>query len=154
MTFDTREFVWEKSGEATWRWSIAIRFKAALSKTTTQSAWFVRRFRVKRELYGCTTTSLLRREQQQNNKAFRAYHLTRFDLGKHCTFAEVFSHTDRSKPNYHVRMHSLRDSRQPTSNRYDPIPDPVPPAIEWQITKPARLSLPSTSRSIISINSS
>ena len=52
ITFETREFVWENVGEATLIWSMAIRFKAALSKTTTQSALLVNRLSVKSELYG------------------------------------------------------------------------------------------------------
>lgn len=36
------------------------------------------------------------------------------------------------------------------SSRNDPIPDPVPPAIEWQSTNPSRLSLLSASRSRMS----
>jgi hypothetical protein len=34
------------------------------------------------------------------------------------------------------------------------MPEPVPPAMEWQSTKPSRLSLPSASRSIMSISRS
>lgn len=40
------------------RRSVAIRFNAVLSKTTTQSALCASRFKVSNELYGCTTTSL------------------------------------------------------------------------------------------------
>ena len=40
------------------------------------------------------------------------------------------------------------------SSRNEPIPEPVPPAIEWQTRKPSSDSEPSASRSIISISSS
>ena len=36
------------------------------------------------------------------------------------------------------------------SSRKEPMPDPVPPAMEWQRTKPSRLSLLSASRSRMS----
>ncbi len=40
------------------------------------------------------------------------------------------------------------------SSKNDPSPDPVPPATEWHSEKPSSESLPSASRSIISISSS
>lgn len=59
ITVETSEFVWEKVGFERWRRSTAILFNAVLSRTTTQSAFCVKRLRVNRELYGCTTTSLV-----------------------------------------------------------------------------------------------
>jgi hypothetical protein len=40
------------------------------------------------------------------------------------------------------------------SSRNDPKPDPVPPAVEWVMTKPSRESEPSASLSIMSMMSS
>ena len=59
MTVDTRELVCEKEGEGMCRRSTAMRCRAVLSSTTTASACRLRRLSVSRELYGCTTTSLV-----------------------------------------------------------------------------------------------
>ena len=40
------------------------------------------------------------------------------------------------------------------SSRYEPMPDPVPPAMEWHSTNPSNESDPSASRSIMSMISS
>lgn len=55
---DTKELIWVNEGVSMWRRSVAIRFNAVLSSTTTQSAFKVNLFKVSKELYGCTTTSL------------------------------------------------------------------------------------------------
>lgn len=62
IMLETRELIWEKVGLLIWRRSEAMRLSAVLSSTTTQSALWVRRFRVRRELYGWTTTSLKRKK--------------------------------------------------------------------------------------------
>ena len=58
MTVETRLLVCEKEGFSRCRRSTAILFSAVLSRTTTASAFSVRRLSVSMELYGCTTTSL------------------------------------------------------------------------------------------------
>lgn len=59
MTVETSEFVWAKVGFSRFRRSTAIRLSAVLSSTTTASALRVSRLRVRRLLYGWTTTSLI-----------------------------------------------------------------------------------------------
>lgn len=87
-----------------WSRSVAMRFNAVLSRTTTQSAQLVKRRNVKSELYGWTTTSLEIFDLDINiivqwwqNKAFdlNLYTWFRLDLGTHCMFAPVFSGTDQ-----------------------------------------------------------
>lgn len=56
---ETSLFIWVKLGFCMCNLSDAILFKAVLSKTTTQSAHWVNLFNVNKELYGCTTTSLI-----------------------------------------------------------------------------------------------
>ena len=58
MMVETSELICVKDGVSMCKRSVAIRFSAVLSRTTTQSALRVRRFRVSKELYGWTTTSL------------------------------------------------------------------------------------------------
>jgi hypothetical protein len=55
---DTSLLICVKDGFWMCNRSAAIRLRAVLSSTTTQSASRVRRFKVNIELYGCTTTSL------------------------------------------------------------------------------------------------
>ena len=57
MMVETSSLIWEKLGLVMWSLSTAILLRAVLSRTTTQSADWVSRFRVSSELYGCTTTS-------------------------------------------------------------------------------------------------
>lgn len=57
ITVLTSWFVWSYVGACECRRSVAMRFSAALSSTTTLSAWSTSRFMVSTELYGCTTTS-------------------------------------------------------------------------------------------------
>lgn len=47
---DTNELIWVNDGFSMCRRSVAIRFNAVLSKTTTQSALCARRFNVNNEL--------------------------------------------------------------------------------------------------------
>ena len=50
ITVETREFTWLKFGLAIFSLSEAILLSAVLSRTTTESALFIRRLRVKTEL--------------------------------------------------------------------------------------------------------
>jgi len=58
MIVETSLLICVKVGLLMCNLSEAIRFKAVLSRTTTQSAHCVNLFNVNSELYGCTTTSL------------------------------------------------------------------------------------------------
>lgn len=57
---ETSLLICVKLGFWIWSRSDAILLSAVLSKTTTQSAHCVSLFKVNKELYGCTTTSLKR----------------------------------------------------------------------------------------------
>lgn len=118
-----------------------MRFRAVLSSTTTQSAQLARRRSVSNELYGCTTTSLNNQENavgyQRTINKFKSYLISSW-LGNTLYVWIIF-------------FGKWSDNR---SMMYEPIPDPVPPAIEWHSTNPSRLSLPSASRSIMSNTSS
>jgi len=54
---ETMELVYAKVGWASLSLSVAILVRALLSMTTTASAFNVNLFIVRRQLYGCTTTS-------------------------------------------------------------------------------------------------
>lgn len=126
-----------------WRRSVAMRFSAVLSKTTTQSAQLVNRRSVKRELYGCTTTSLQNRTQNSVKLPKKLWIFIQFYL-----ISSWFGNT------LYVWINFLGNRSDSRSMIYDPMPDPVPPAIEWHKTKPSKLSLPSASRSMMSNTSS
>jgi len=58
ITVETKAFVCENDGLSMLKFSSAIRFSAVLSRTTTLSLFRINLFNVRRELYGCTTTSI------------------------------------------------------------------------------------------------
>ena len=82
--------------------SVRILANAALSSTTTASAWLVSRLSARSELYGCTTTS------------------------PDCEFGKT----------EYVVISFFGKRSLSRSSRYDPRPEPVPPAIECSSMKP------------------
>lgn len=79
MIVETKVLICANEGFCIWRRSLAILLRAVLSKTITQSALSVNLFSVNRELYGCTTTSLI------NKKHIVKYIYSKWLINMHCT---------------------------------------------------------------------
>lgn len=128
MIVETSLLICVKVGLLMCNLSEAIRFKAVLSRTTTQSAHWVSLFNVNNELYGCTTTSL------QQIKIQDVYTNTS-NLYISCQ-TNIYLISSWLGKTLYVSINFLGNLSARDSNMKDPMPEPVPPAIEWHKTKP------------------
>lgn len=94
----------------TWmcRRSVAMRFNAVLSSTTTQSAQLVSRRRVSRELYGWTTTSLesINVQQTENKRCLPHISPDFVLIGKHAVRLDQLLRESVRQSLHNVRTHS------------------------------------------------